>query len=148
MWGYPFPPLPAHLGKPVHPIRPKTLDYCLASWFEMESSTETVCWRLFFISLPFFFPLLGPFDQRQPTQRRPSYRSPPSTNSTFCTVLELLSAQPVYRICVDGMPWRPPRLASKAVHRNILITLRFHACKKPSKHSLETSISYTLDRHC
>lgn len=95
----------------------KTLDYCLAFWFEMESSTETVCWRLFVISLPFFCSLLGPFGQRQPTAPPiPSFIAPShpiQQQLFFCAVWNFCPPNRVYRICVDGMPWRPPRLASK-----------------------------------
>lgn len=71
--------------------------------FEMQSFLRKLCcWRLFFISLPFFF-FARTLDQRQPTA--PPIRLPHPT-ALFTQSGTFVRPTRVYRSCVDGMPWR------------------------------------------
>lgn len=146
MWGSLFPPLPAHLGKPVHPIRPKNsrlLSRLLglrwaALWAVVGRRVRAKKGRLM-------------KNKRQHTVSVDDsiHRSPliPS-NSTFHAVWNFCPPNRVYR----GMPWR--QLATSVsikgcrketytvsgrdtVSRLDHSQIHVYARKKPSKHSLD-----------
>ncbi|KAM6481779.1 hypothetical protein HDV62DRAFT_70412 [Trichoderma sp. SZMC 28011] len=162
MWGYPFP-APPRASRQTRPSysteNSRLLSRLLGSrWNRLPK----LCVGAYSSLASLFFSLLRPFDQRQSTAPPiPSF--PPLTQQHFSRSLELLLAQPVYRIlrrwnAVETLC--PPRLAGIQGHRKKTYTAsgraavsrldhsQIHARKKPSKHSLATSISYTPDRHC